>query len=994
MNHYEVENKFCVRAPYLPFCTYKVLENPVFEDNLKSFIEINFSENLRTLSPDLFDIAFKSQTIKKNVNLSLLKYLIRSSARTTPYGLASGILKGSFSDIQNFTFNGFYLKSARPDMEWLVKVIKICEKQLKKNLIIQRNSSFSIEGQRLEKLWNSCYMNEESRNKRIHIHYAKAVQYIFKLSEAPISINSLLSKLQELYPKQDSAFLLRFIYTLLEKEFLISNLRRGNEIENQLSTLILTLDAYPIQIKITPQLKEVSSLLSQYNKSNINQDENLYIEIIDKMSQIVSSKNYLQIDMYSTERILLPNNLKPMIEEFSSFISNITYHEEYDDYVLKFIDKYGSQFVKYIDVIRDSELGIPSPSDIKRQNYENTLLRIMISIFLENESMQNIDLYTYKNKFKLIKTDSQYLPDSAELAFFVVKDKKVDFKFITSPLGGSDFAGKITGRFNYLFKEKMHLPENTADLSFIPGIARHFNVITSVNPKENKLVEFGCFSENREKSILLDDIYMGVENHHIHFYDRKSNEEIRFISSNMFVDEGYPDILKNLIKISHNQQSSLLTLYRSLLKIVTLVPSLYMPRITYKNIVIIPKTWKLDQTIFYKNETIIPFKIFKIKIHEYKDSYQIPDRILVGAYDNKLLLNLNSDLHLEILWNLFKDDKTLLMMECLFNEDNIILHSEDRDKSYIGEFIFKLLKKESKVKQKKVFDNSFFIDTNLYYETSKPFFSDWLYLKIYLDDIMENELLVTWVTKLCQELYQQKLISNFFYIRYKDPRDHLRLRFKVRENRNMVLQIIQEKIDFIREKQLVADYRFDTYFPETNRYGGINCLETAETMFGADSNSCIELITLQMQHLCPFNLNELFLISANEILNDFNLSKERQLDILKDFLYGKRKTEEYTQYKRKISAMIKNPKILRETSDGIRLLINFDERRDAYEQFGQQINQNHPKNLEYQKEIILSVLHMHFNRLIGVNRELERRLMGYLRKMIYSVYQEERYRNE
>lgn len=34
MNHYEVENKFCVRAPYLPFCTYKVLENPVFEDNL------------------------------------------------------------------------------------------------------------------------------------------------------------------------------------------------------------------------------------------------------------------------------------------------------------------------------------------------------------------------------------------------------------------------------------------------------------------------------------------------------------------------------------------------------------------------------------------------------------------------------------------------------------------------------------------------------------------------------------------------------------------------------------------------------------------------------------------------------------------------------------------------------------------------------------------------------------------------------------------------
>lgn len=228
MAKYNCENNFCVRVPYFPFNVYKKIEEIEFNKNIRKFTKKYFDENLKTLSTVLYDSI--DDLNNKNVEISLTKYLLRSSTRTTPYGLTSGIMLGTFEDKSDLNFDGKFLKKARPDMEWLVKVIKICEKELRDQLIIQKNNIYEKEGFRLVKTWNSCFIdNEESKGKQIQINYTKAVQKIFELSEKPISIKNLINELLKVYPDKDVAFLEKFINVLLNKEFLISNLRRGNE---------------------------------------------------------------------------------------------------------------------------------------------------------------------------------------------------------------------------------------------------------------------------------------------------------------------------------------------------------------------------------------------------------------------------------------------------------------------------------------------------------------------------------------------------------------------------------------------------------------------------------------------------------------------------------------------------------------------------------------------------------------------------------------------
>lgn len=47
-------------------------------------------------------------------------------------------------------------------------------------------------------------------------------------------------------------------------------------------------------------------------------------------------------------------------------------------------------------------------------------------------------------------------------------------------------------------------------------------------------------------------------------------------------------------------------------------------------------------------------------------------------------------------------------------------------------------------------------------------------------------------------------------------------------------------------------------------------------------------------------------------------------------------------------------------------------------------NNNNPEQCA---SVVCSILHMHFNRLIGINRGLEYKLTSYLRKIVYVNYQ-------
>ncbi|MCJ7935738.1 MAG: thiopeptide-type bacteriocin biosynthesis protein [Chryseobacterium sp.] len=157
--------------------------------------------------------------------------------------------------------------------------------------------------------------------------------------------------------------------------------------------------------------------------------------------------------------------------------------------------------------------------------------------------------------------------------------------------------------------------------------------------------------------------------------------------------------------------------------------------------------------------------------------------------------------------------------------------------------------------------------------------SDWLYLKIYTGVKTADIMLEEAVSSLTDYFQYNNKISRWFFIRYNDPKPHLRLRLKLCDTRcyGDILDKINDTLQEYINSGEVSKIVIDTYHREIERYG-INTIEDAEILFHRNSE-----FTLKCLH---YNDEEKLIVSLfqiDELLNKLNLSALEKLDWIKDF---------------------------------------------------------------------------------------------------------------
>lgn len=120
---------------------------------------------------------------------------------------------------------------------------------------------------------------------------------------------------------------------------------------------------------------------------NINCGEIKYLEIRSKMEKISKVENYLQIDTYNCSKIILDQQMKSDLEDFSNFIMTYTCNETYFEYVKKYKEKYGNQAVKLTDVL-DENNGLGYPKSDSKNTVKNTekMLLVLLNQLMTNDS--------------------------------------------------------------------------------------------------------------------------------------------------------------------------------------------------------------------------------------------------------------------------------------------------------------------------------------------------------------------------------------------------------------------------------------------------------------------------------------------------------------------------------------------------------------------------------------------------------------------------------
>lgn len=157
----------------------------------------------------------------------------------------------------------------------------------------------------------------------------------------------------------------------------------------------------------------------------------------------------------------------------------------------------------------------------------------------------------------------------------------------------------------------------------------------------------------------------------------------------------------------------------------------------------------------------------------------------------------------------------------------------------------------------------------------------WLYYKIYSGQKTADMILTDIINPVCKQLISEQLIDSWFFIRYADPKNHVRWRLHFNDTKNIgeVIESVSEACKPYIDSGYIPKIQTDTYKRELERYG-INLIQIAETLFWHDSVMIVEMLELIEGDEGEKTRWMFSLRAIDQLLTDFKFTTQQKFDLL------------------------------------------------------------------------------------------------------------------
>ena len=396
MMPYEVGKTFIIRVPLLSIETYKELCSEKDNDAFirKCYANDVLMESIAIASTSLYE-ALRRYCISgngktENLIQSIRKFLNRAATRTTPFGLFAGVEFGNLGDKTDIELNCIsqYYKRARVDMEWLSKIVIICENNPTywNHLRFRFNSDCYEAGNRLLAPGLKLQVQREEFvdcvGEAMSVKNTEAVKFIYNNFGTDYFImNDLILKFKEEYCDLDSGVLLVFLKNLINMSILVSELQPPQVDTKPLCYVVNIIREYEIDDGLLNKLQRVLDLIEQYNQTEMGKGTDLFLRCCDLMGEIqnLKSGHYLQVDMRTKYvRCELNRSVADSIEHFIEIVRNEAFVCEYPEslraYSNLFIEKYGYNKEIAVQQLLDPDIGLGAPAGYSNPKTNNPLV--------------------------------------------------------------------------------------------------------------------------------------------------------------------------------------------------------------------------------------------------------------------------------------------------------------------------------------------------------------------------------------------------------------------------------------------------------------------------------------------------------------------------------------------------------------------------------------------------------------------------------------------
>ncbi|MNJ27785.1 hypothetical protein D3C77_223000 [compost metagenome] len=472
----------------------------------------------------------------------------------------------------------------------------------------------------------------------------------------------------------------------------------------------------------------------------------------------------------------------------------------------------------------------------------------------------------------------------------------------------------------------------------------------------------------------MNDILIGVEGTSFYAKSKRLNKKIIFHFNNMLNPQISPNAVRFLYDISLEDERKWYNfpwevIFRDL-------P--YTPMIKYRNFVLAPEKWVLNSSTI-KLDKRQGFKRFMELFTGYRHSRNIPKYAYIASGDNRIIMNLDDQKCLKILYHEFVNNGNNVMLTAV--EDFLEKAWGGDMDGHAQEIVIPMIKmaQEAVENPKAAYPEERFngISSTSPDRLKLPF-EEWIYLKLYGTQSREEELISVEIADYCAELINQERVKGHFYLRYADPNPHVRLR--IRGDQQQLLEAypdIQLWLRSLIEKGLISHFVLDCYDREIERYGGLFFMEAAEQVFCQDSVTVEKLIKARKDKLIDWSDEIVGVAATICYMEQWGWDYSMQLE----FLSSQVKPSDYRDDFKRVRSQLINVchsmnqmEALQTDSQEASLFNLLNERFSAVRSYSAQINSNLSRLSTHPWAIVDSLIHMHCNRLFGIDRELEKKL--------------------
>jgi thiopeptide-type bacteriocin biosynthesis protein len=801
---------------------------------------------------------------------SLLRYVSRMCGRATPFGLFAGCSIGRIGDVTRLQTEDrhHYRRHTRLDMDYLSSLIDTLarDENIRRDLVFRPNSSLHDAAGRLH--YAEARLRDRSRS--YHLVAVDETAYLLETlarAESGATLATLADALvsDDINDEISEADAMAYVGALADSQILIPELSPAAMGAEPVEELIAQLGAHPFGRAFAEALEAAGQAMAAIDDEPPGIEVQRYRRIAATLETLPAKpelSRLFQVDLFkpASEAMLgrgviaeiasiieLLHGLRPEPSETPLSTFREAFRARYENREVPLQealdDEHGIGFGAASHRLRAEASPLLEGFAFPRAAAEARVSWGALDAFLLNAlqahernggglvmELRREDLARFKT------APVPPLPDAMSIMAKLAARPDGTFDVLLSSAGGPSGAN-LLGRFchgdaalyacvrDHLRAEELLQPDAIfAEIVHLPE-GRIGNVILRPRLREYEIPFLSRSHAPEDRRIALSDLLLSLDGDRIVLRSKRLGRAVipRLTSAHNYRSSALP-AYRFLCALQHQRTATMLSWSWGALE-----SARFLPRVVIGRVALARARWRVQ-----RDEIANDYP----SLQRWRRERQVPRFVLLADGDNKLVLDLENVLSVEMLFELVKRRVDFLLEELYPGPDELCATGPDG--RFVHELILPLVRKRAPDAARPPATAA----APSALQRTFPPGSEWLYAKLYTGTAQADQLLRHAVAPVVRALRRDGAIDGWFFLRYGDPDWHLRLRFHGDPARlaGEALPRLHQACEQLAGRSAPWKIQLDTYEREIERYGRGDDMLIAERLFEIDSDTVLELL--------------------------------------------------------------------------------------------------------------------------------------------------------